>query len=229
MCMPNSPLFQRCQVYDWPPFFNKKYMNGLIFLDSYVKGPIFLTSWYMHIFFAWRFFEAAYPLDITWIDCDICAITSKKWVQKIKGQYMNRSTFWMIKYMNGSVFFEGQVYEWGRFWNTGSHTRTKITPKLSPPPHPPQGQTMQIQISWLLQKTLRIHTGDNMLKMSNPTFWKTKLWQYLRYHIFPMSWETLTSPYLSLNLNKSILLSAHTLTLKAPSKICSRRHLFLFL
>ena len=34
-------------------------------------------------------------------------------------------------------FFEGQVYEWSRFWNTGSHTRTKITPKL-PPPHPPR-------------------------------------------------------------------------------------------
>ena len=46
----------------------------------------------------------AYPLGITWIDCDICVITSKKWVQKVKGQYMNRSTFWMIKYMNGSVF-----------------------------------------------------------------------------------------------------------------------------
>ena len=65
MCVPNSPLFQRCQVYDWPPFFNKKYMNGQIFLDSCVKGPIFLTSWYMHIFFAQRFFEAAYPLVIT--------------------------------------------------------------------------------------------------------------------------------------------------------------------
>ena len=40
-------------------------MNGPIFLDSYVKGPIFLTSWYMHIFFAQRFFEAAYLLGIT--------------------------------------------------------------------------------------------------------------------------------------------------------------------
>ena len=39
---------------------------------------------------------------------------------------MNRSTFGM-KYMNG-LFSKGQVYEWGRFWNTGSHTRTKITP-----------------------------------------------------------------------------------------------------
>ena len=77
MCVLNSPLFQRCQVYDWPPFFNKKYMNGPIFLDSYVKGPIFLTSWYMHIFFAQRFFEAAYPLSITWIDRDICVTTSK--------------------------------------------------------------------------------------------------------------------------------------------------------
>ena len=27
MCVPNSPLFQHCQVYDWPPFFNKMYMN----------------------------------------------------------------------------------------------------------------------------------------------------------------------------------------------------------
>ena len=81
MCVPNSPLFQHCQVYDWPPFFNKKYMNGPIFLDSYMKGPIFLTSWYMHIFFAQRFFAAAYPLGITWTDCDICVITSKKWVQ----------------------------------------------------------------------------------------------------------------------------------------------------
>ena len=69
-------LFQRCQEYDWPPFFNKKYMNGPIFLDSCVKGPIFLTSWYMHIFFAQRFFEAAYPLGITWIDCDIFVIIS---------------------------------------------------------------------------------------------------------------------------------------------------------
>ena len=102
MCVPNGPLFQRCQVYDWPPFFNKKYMNDPIFLDSYVKGPIFLTPWYRHIIFAQRCFEAACSLGVQWTDWDITS--SNKWVQKIKGQYMNRSTFWMIKYMNGSVF-----------------------------------------------------------------------------------------------------------------------------
>ena len=48
------PLFPRCQVYDWPPFLNKKYIMTLFFLDSYVKGPIFLTPWYMHIIFAQR-------------------------------------------------------------------------------------------------------------------------------------------------------------------------------
>ena len=69
-----------------------------------MKGPILLTSWYMHICFAKKFFEAAYSLGITCIDCDICLTTSKKWVQNIKGQDMTRSTFWMIKYMNGSVF-----------------------------------------------------------------------------------------------------------------------------
>ena len=33
-------------------------------------------------------------------------------------------------------FFKGQVYERGRFRNTGLHTRTKITPTSPPPPHP---------------------------------------------------------------------------------------------
>ena len=33
-------------------------------------------------------------------------------------------------------FFEGKVYEWCRFRNTGSHIRTKITPKLPPLPSP---------------------------------------------------------------------------------------------
>ena len=33
------------------------------------------------------------------------------------------------------IFFcEDQVYEWGRFQKTGSHTRTKITPSYPPPP-----------------------------------------------------------------------------------------------
>ena len=31
-------------------------------------------------------------------------------------------------------FFKGQVYEWGKFRNAGSHTRTTFTPKLPPPP-----------------------------------------------------------------------------------------------
>ena len=43
-------------------FSTKKYTNDPIFLDSYVKGPIFLTSWYMYIFFAQRFFKAACSL-----------------------------------------------------------------------------------------------------------------------------------------------------------------------
>ena len=57
---------------------------------------------------------------------------------KIKGQYLNRSTFRTIKYMKGGGghFFKGQVHEWGRFRNTGSHTHTTFIPKLPPPPPP---------------------------------------------------------------------------------------------
>ena len=65
VCVPHDSLFSALPGYDWPPFFNKKYTNDPIFLDSYTKGPFFLTSWYMHICFAKRFFEAAYSLGIT--------------------------------------------------------------------------------------------------------------------------------------------------------------------
>ena len=69
---------------------------------------------------------------------------------KVKGQNMNGSTFRMIKYMNGSVLFKGQVYEWGRFGNTGSHTRTIFSPKLPPPhPHlPHEGSTTGFHLLW---------------------------------------------------------------------------------
>ena len=160
MCVPNSPLFQRCQVYDWPPFFNKKYMNGPIFLDSFVKGPIFLTSWYMHIFFAQIFFEAAYPLGITWIDCNICVTTSKKWIQKIKGQYMNRSTFWMIKYMNGSVFSKAR-YMNGVGFEILARTPVPKLPLSYPPPPTPRGFTgVYIIFSYFCSKTFLLKSID---------------------------------------------------------------------
>ena len=132
-----------------------------IFLDSYVKGPIFLTSWYMHIFFAQRFFEAAYPLGIIWIDCDICVITSKKWVQKIKGQYMNRSTFWMIKYMNGSVFSKAR-YMNGVGFEILARTSVPKLP-LSYPPRfiqvPLLSEAMKYNIfSYILKRTASVIT-----------------------------------------------------------------------
>ena len=121
-----------------PFFFNKKYeyMNGPIFLDSYVKGPIFLTFWYMHIFFAQRFFKAACSLGIQCIDCDICLTTSNKWVQKIKGQYMNRSTFWISKYMNGSFFLKAR-YMNGVSFEILARTPVPKLPLSYPPPPPP--------------------------------------------------------------------------------------------
>ena len=52
------------KVYDWPPFFDKKYMTDLIFLDWYMKGPTFSNiPVYAHIFHS-EIFEAACSLGI---------------------------------------------------------------------------------------------------------------------------------------------------------------------
>ena len=45
----------------------------------------------------------------------ICLETSNKWVQNIRGQKMNRSTFWMNKYMNGSVVSKARYMNGVRF------------------------------------------------------------------------------------------------------------------
>ena len=63
--------------------------------------------------------------------------------QKAVYEWVNSSddlVLWYLVY-EWVRFFEGQVYEWGRFRNTGSNTSTTITPKFTttlPPiaPHP---------------------------------------------------------------------------------------------
>ena len=119
------------------------------------EGPIFLTSWYMHIFFAQRFFEAAYPLGITWISdpsiwwvrawigCDICETTSKNGYKKIKGQFMNRLTFWMIKYMNGSVFSKARYMNGVGFEILARTPVPKLPLSYRPPPHPHPPQELK--------------------------------------------------------------------------------------
>ena len=90
-----APFFQQ-KVYDWPHF------SGLVYERPHFSD----VSWYMHIFFVQIFFEAtcSCSLGIQWNDCYICLTTSNKWVQNIKGRYMNGSAFQLIKYMNGSIF-----------------------------------------------------------------------------------------------------------------------------
>ena len=62
--MPNGPLFQRCQVYDWPLFSAKMYMIGR-FSGLVYERPLFSDVFrYMHIFFVQRFFKATCSLGI---------------------------------------------------------------------------------------------------------------------------------------------------------------------
>ena len=76
-----SPCFSAAR-YMISPLFSTKSIWLPIFLDSYVKGPSFLTSRYTRIFFDVKFLEPACSLGIQWIDCDICLTTSNKWIKK---------------------------------------------------------------------------------------------------------------------------------------------------
>ena len=77
MCVPNGPLFQRCQVYDIGPFFQQEvydwpHCSGLV----YERPPLFYVSRYMHIFFVQIFCTCS--LGIQWIDCYIYLTTNNK-------------------------------------------------------------------------------------------------------------------------------------------------------
>ena len=111
------------------PFSAKSIWLTPFFWISIWKAPLFCCIPVHAHNFRTEIFEATCSLGIQWIDCYIClpAINGYK---KIKGQYMNGSTFQTIWYMNGSVLSKARYMIGGKFWNTGSYTRTTITPKL---------------------------------------------------------------------------------------------------
>ena len=111
------------------PFSAKSIWLAPFFWISIWKAPLFCCIPVHAYNFRTEIFEATCSLGIQWIDCYIClpAINGYK---KIKGQYMNGSTFQTIWYMNGSVLSKARYMIGGKFWNTGSYTRTTITPKL---------------------------------------------------------------------------------------------------
>ena len=90
-------------------------MIGTIFLNSCVKGPNFSDILVYAYIFHSEIFQGCFILLVLHELTDICVITSKKWVQKVKGQYMNRVNILDDQVYEWIRFFEGQVYEWGKF------------------------------------------------------------------------------------------------------------------
>ena len=69
-----------------------------------MKGSIFLMYPGICTYFSFRDFSRLLVL-LVFNELIAIFVYSNKWVKKIKGQYMNGSTFQTISYMNGSVFF----------------------------------------------------------------------------------------------------------------------------
>ena len=130
---------------------NPFFQTEPIFLDSYVEVPTFLTSRYMRTVSAQRFLQAACCLGIQWVDYYICLTTSKN-------GYKNQRAVYEVNILDDPVdewvrFFKGQVYECGRFRNTGSHTCTTINPV---PAHtlPPTPSNEVFLIRMQMRKTI---------------------------------------------------------------------------
>ena len=144
-----APFFQRNQVYDWPPFSTKS-----IWMTRFFWIPMWKTQLFWHPGICTYFSLIDFSrLLVLWVYNELTA--SKSWVQKAKGRYMNWSTFRMFKYI-----FKGQVYEWGRFWNTGSHTYTTITP-LPPYPTPTTPTRVSVVKQWNRIKDTKTAIGSD--------------------------------------------------------------------
>ena len=145
-----------------PLFSTKSIWMARFFWIPMWKAPFF---WHPGIctYFSLRDFSRLLILLVLHALTDICVMTSKKWVQKIKGQYMNRSIFWMIKYMNGSVFSKAR-YMYGVGFEILARTPVPKLP-LSYPPPPPTAhnpplktwQTLHLQNHWLENYMSRCH------------------------------------------------------------------------
>ena len=114
MCVPNSPFFSIARYIIGPQFSTKSIWMARFFRIPMWKAPFFDILVYAHIFRSEIFRDCLsswYYMNWLWYLCN----NQQKWVQKFKGQYMNRSTFWMIKYMNGSVFSKARYMNGGGF------------------------------------------------------------------------------------------------------------------
>ena len=125
MCVPCGPLFKRCKVSLFSTksiwltrFFCIRMWKALVHFSDILRSENFRGCLFFGYSMNWLRYLSNY----------------QQMGKNNQRNYMNRSTFRTIKYMNKS---KDQVYEWGKFRNTGSNTRTTITQLLQLPPAPP--------------------------------------------------------------------------------------------
>ena len=123
MCVLNGPFFCAARYMISQLFSTKSIWLTRFFLIRMWKAPLFWHPGKCVYFFAQRFVKAACSLGIQGTDCYICLTTSNKWVSKSKG------SIWI-----GQVHEWVNFCQWGRFRNTGLHTRTTFTPSHPFPP-----------------------------------------------------------------------------------------------
>ena len=131
-----APFFSTARYMIGPLFSTKSIWMAQFFWIPY-EGPIFSDILvYAHIFRSEIFrgcLSSWYYMNWLWY----LSNNQQKWVQKkIKGQFMNRSTFWMIKYINGSVFSKARYMNGVGFEILAGTPVPKLPLSYRPPPLP---------------------------------------------------------------------------------------------
>ena len=163
------------------------------------KAPLFWHPGICVYFRSEIFWGCLFSLySMTWLW--YLSSTSNKWEYKIKGQYMNMSTFLTIKYMKGSIFFKGQVYEWDRFRNSGSHTCTTITHKLRP--YTPSPQILAVRDRpWFCKRSPWQTVDVNLRCILAASEYEEVSFPPFR-HVWTLPWKQFNRTYTSSKYNK---------------------------
>ena len=143
MCVPNGPLFQRCQVYDWPLFSAKSIWLAPFFWISIWKAPLFwCIPVHAHIFHL----ESFRSYLFSWYSMN--RLLYFGYLPTINGYKNQRAGYEWVNISDDLVyewvcFFKVQVYDGEGFEILARTPVPQLPPSYSPSPPPtPWGRNL---------------------------------------------------------------------------------------
>ena len=134
------PLFQRCQVYDWPPFSTKSIWMARFFWIPMWKAPFFWNPG-ICTYLSLRDFSRR-------IDCEICLKPAINGYKKPNGSIWIGQHFGWSR-MNGSVFSKARYMNGVGFEILARTSVPQLHLSYTPPPRPTTPEMVSNYLRWI--------------------------------------------------------------------------------